>query len=258
MTLPRTFGSWDIVLVLVVTAQATVTAYVHQPRLKALVLAVPLPFTLAYLALGRRVDVTNVTGALLILILVAHGVRVLHYGLRLPIVPSVVAAALCYSVAGGVLARVLPRTDVSFWTVCAITLVVAATLHRMTPHREEPGHRTPLPVYIKAPIVAAVVVAIVLLKELLRGFMTVFPMVGVVTLYEARHSLTAVCRQTSIFMVAFISLLIVVRLTEARLGLGPALGAGWVVFLCLLVPLTRAMWAAAQGDIAAPPSEQNG
>jgi hypothetical protein len=34
------------------------------------------------------------------------------------------------------------------------------------------------------------------------------------------------------------------RLVQARSGLGAGLAVGWVVFLSILVPMTRRMWAA--------------
>ena len=136
-----------------------------------------------------------------------------------------------------------------------VLLGAAVLVHGMTPHRDEPWHRTPLPLWIKLPAIMAVVVTIIILKESMLGFMTTFPMVGVVTAYEARHSLRAVCRQLSVALIALAPMAAVVRIAQPRLGLGLALVAGWGIFLCLLPPLTLAMWAAAK---AAPTTSQPG
>ena len=102
----------------------------------------------------------------------------------------------------------------------------------------EPGHRSPLPVWIKFPVIAGVIVVLVLSKQLLLGFMTMFPMVGVVTAYEARHSLWTICRQMPVLMMASAPMMAVCRLTEDRIGLGGGLALGWCVFLAILIPIT--------------------
>ena len=70
---------WDLLLVIVISVQATVLAYLQQPRWKAFMLSLPVPFTLMVLAAGRPIDVTNVLG-LFLLLLFTHGVRWLHIG----------------------------------------------------------------------------------------------------------------------------------------------------------------------------------
>jgi len=83
---------------------------------------------------------------------------------------------------------------------------------------------------------------IVLVKEQLKGFMTFFPMVGVVGAYEARHSLWTMGRTIPTWMIAMAPLLSVIRLAQPVLGLPRALALGWVAFLCVLIPLTRRQW----------------
>ena len=50
------FGPWDVVLIAAVTLLAGVIAYVYQPRWKALILSLPVPFTLASLSVARPID----------------------------------------------------------------------------------------------------------------------------------------------------------------------------------------------------------
>ena len=47
-------GPWDGVLIAGVALQATVLAFVREPRWKALLYSFPIPFTIANLALGRE------------------------------------------------------------------------------------------------------------------------------------------------------------------------------------------------------------
>ena len=234
-------GPWDVGLVLAVSVHATVMAYVHNPRWKALVYGLPVPLTLAVLALGSPVGVTHVLGVAL-MVLFIHGVRWLYVLAHVPIALSIAGGAVSYCLIGGTVARWVPDTAPAFWAALAGVLGLGLFLYARVPHREQPGHRSPLPVPVKLLVVACVITGLVLIKRYLQGFMTAFPMVGVVGAYEARHSLWTLSRQVSVLVVALVSLLAVCRLTQARLGMLPALGLGWLAFLAVLIPLTLRMW----------------
>lgn len=234
-------GLWDVVLIVAVSTQATLMAYLPSPRIKALVYTLPFPFTLASLALGRGVDASNVWGALLLFGYV-QGVRLLHRGVGLPIVAAIAISALADAFAGYLLAPVVPPSDAAFWLALAVLLVLAVALYRWLPQRDEPHHRTALPPYLKVPIIAGVILLLVMAKERLGGFMTLFPMVGVVGAYESRYSLWTMGRQIPTWMIAMVPLFAAVRLGQDRLGLPGALAVGWVAFLAVMLRLTRRQW----------------
>ena len=234
-------GPWDLVLIAVASLQATALAYLRHPRWKALLISLPLPFTVASLAVGQRIGITNVVG-LLLLLGFTQGVRILRQNLRVPIVPAIVFSALGYCLIGGVLMPLLPKSDTAFYLTSALLLVFAFALLARLPHRAEPGHRTPLPIWIELPIVAGVILLLVASKQILGGFITVFPMVGVIAAYEARHSLWTLGRQIPALMIAMIPLMVTSHLTYPLVGLGPSLALGWIVFLGILAPLTWLMW----------------
>ena len=50
----------DLALIVTVTAMGVAVAYLRNPEHKATVLMLPVPFTLAMLAVGRPIDATNV------------------------------------------------------------------------------------------------------------------------------------------------------------------------------------------------------
>jgi hypothetical protein len=236
-------GFWDIVLIVGVSIQATFLAYMHHPKWKALVYSLPVPFTLASLSVNRPIDETNVLG-LILLLLYTHGVRLLHLRFRVPIIIAIAASAIFYCLSGWGLNNVLSSANLPFWLACVGVYLIGVTLLVTMPHRVEPGHRTPLPVWIKLPIIAAVILFLVLIKNSLRGFMTVFPMVGVVAAYEARHSLWTIGRQIPVIIVTLIPMMIATRMIQEKLGLGlgPSLMLGWIVLIVLLSLLTRWMW----------------
>ena len=95
-----------------------------------------------------------------------------------------------------------------------------------------------MPVWVKWPIVCGVVIGLVLMKKWLLGFMAMFPMVGVVTAYEARHCLWTICRQIPIFTVPMVLMMCTMRLTQERFGMGGALATVWAVFIVLFGGIT--------------------
>lgn len=240
----------DILLIVAVSVQATVLAYLHAPRWKAFLLTLPIPFTLATLAVGRPLDATNVAG-MVVLLGYTHAVRVLHYRLRMPIIVSIVLAAFGYCIAGTLLARVLPATDTAFWVSCGVVLIIGTAFYLSIGPRKEEGHRSPLPVWAKLPAIMCVVLLLLLIKRNLHGFTTMFPMVGVVAAYEARHSLWTVCRQIPVVMLTMLPMMITIRLIQGHVGMGVSLAVGWAVFLCALIPMTRSMWASESRALAA-------
>ena len=237
------FGFWDLALLAIVSTQATLLAYVRHPKWKALIMVLPIPFTLASLSLGTPVNTTHVA-ALNLLLAYTHAVRLLHARAGVPIIPAIVLSAAGYCGAGALLREVLPLTPAAFWIACVLSLGVAAAAHALFPRHDEPGHRSHLPPWIKFPIIAGVILMLIMMKRFLQGFMTMFPMVGVVASYESRTSLGSVCRAMPDFMFAMIPMMAVVRVVQPQMGLGPALAAGWLVFIPMLTPLIRDFWTA--------------
>lgn len=250
------FGFWDLMLLLGVSAQATAVAYLYQPKWKALVWVLPIPSTLATLALSRPVDATNALGMVLVFGFI-QAVRLLYVRLRCPIVVSIVLSALGYCLGAWGLANIVPASEFAFWLAAALVLLLGLVLLRWLPQRQEPGQRTQLPVWLKLPIIAAVILALVLAKGLLRGFMAFFPMVGVIVAYEARRSLWTMGRQIPVMMVAVLGLLSVCRLVQSSLGVAAGLGLGWIAYLALLGPVTRlqAFWSR-RGRVEPEPRSQ--
>ena len=234
-------SGWDAALVVAVTAMVGVMASLRAPRRKALVLVFPIPFTIASLAVGRPLDATHVT-ALTLLFGYTLAVHVLHRRWRMPLVPSILAAAAGFVGAATLLNRFLPRDDAAFWWSIVATLFVGATLLRVLPRRHEPGGRDDIPIAVKMPIALATTVALVLLKQAIGGFMTLFPMVGVLASYENRHGLWSNVRQIPVVMVTMLPLMATSRLTEPTLGLAASLALGWLPFALAMAPFVVRGW----------------
>jgi hypothetical protein len=111
---------WDIALIVVVSVMGTAVAYLRHPEHKAFVLMLPIPFTLATLALGQPIDATNVlAGALLVGF--SFGVWFLRVRLRWPILVVIPFCAVAYCLAGAGIARLNLDSGAAFW--CAVVLV---------------------------------------------------------------------------------------------------------------------------------------
>lgn len=241
-----TITSWDVVLAIVVCLQATVLAYMHHPKWKAFLITLPIPFTLVILSLSQSsfsepVSITNITGTI-VLLAFTNAVRLLAP--RIAIIPAILVSAAGYCLIGAWLMPVLPRGEMFFWLACGGSLLTALVVIRLQPPREEPGHRTSLPVWIKAPLILCVVAFLVVIKKYLGGFMSMFPMVGVIAAYEARYSLWTMSRQIPVLMFTTVPMMMMIRMAHLhwRLPLVGALALGWGVFLLLLFPLTRDTW----------------
>ena len=234
-------GFWDLLLIIVVSVQATILAYLYHPRWKAFMLTLPIPFTIASLAVGRPIDASNVLGLVLLLVFI-NCVRLAYQKIRLPIVFAIVIGVLSYCIIGWMIAGILPTSESAFWLSCTGTFILAVILLRLLPIPNEQGHRSPLSIWIKLPLIITVIFLLILIKNMLQGFMTVFPMVGVIAAYEARNSLRTINRQIPVFMITMIPMMIVCRLTQKSIGLGPSLALGWVAFLSVLLPMTYSMW----------------
>jgi len=99
-----------------------------------------------------------------------------------------------------------------------------------------------LPIYLKLPAIGLIVGLLLLVKDLLEGFATLFPIIGVIGAYEARKGLWAVCRQVPVMVVGMSAMLAVTRLFQETLGLGRSLLIGWTAYLAVFCPLTVQLW----------------
>ncbi|MFH1567102.1 MAG: hypothetical protein ABIL09_03820 [Gemmatimonadota bacterium] len=241
MPMPLHLTWWDLVLVVAVSLQTAAMAYVSSPRAKAVLYTVPVPFTIVTLSLGRPIGAMNVL-AVIVLFVYIQGLRLLHQRAGVPIVPAIALALLGYCALGWLGAQVVPSTPVAFWAGAALTFALSLGLWLGIPARAETPHRTPLPVWVKLPVIFVVVLALLIVKQGLQGFATLFPLVGVVGAYETRHSLWTLGRQVPVFMASIVPLMVVTYLLQDHLGLPLALAAGWGAFLPLLFAFSRRHW----------------
>jgi hypothetical protein len=235
----------DSVLILGVACLVTVIAFVDQPRVKALIFSFPIPFSLANLSLGTPIGAAHAVG-LLNLLLFVNLARWLHVGARVPIVPTIVLSAGAYIGIAAALNPVIPDTAPAFWVAYSVVVATGVTLLFALPDRSEPRHRSELPVPVKFLAVGAVVTLVVILKGMLGGFMTTFPLAGVTTVYETRKSLWTLSRQAPLLILAVSTMMLVMRLSQTLAGMGVALSLlpGLAAWAAVMTPVTILRWRA--------------
>lgn len=226
-------NAWDLALIIVVSLMGTFVAYIRCPERKAFILMLPIPFSLAFLALDRPLDATNVL-AMLLMFGFSYGNWFLHTVLRLPIAPTILLSACLYCAGGMMITATDPISPMLFWSSVVVAMMVALALIKKLPYRQEPHHRTPLPIWVKLPIIALVITLIVLLKQQLGGFMTMFPMVGVVAAYEARKSLWTIVRRIPWVIALMTPAMVAIRIMQPHVTPLMALATGWAVYVPLL------------------------
>jgi hypothetical protein len=245
-------GTYDVALILAVSIQSTALACVGNLRWKGFILLLPIPLTFGVMAVGQRIDTTNVVG-LILLLGFAHGLRVLYQRCRVPIVAATALAALGYCAAGWLLADVLPTADWAYWSSIGAALAIGGAGLFLFDYPPEPDYRSPVPFWIKLPCIMAIVVALITIKHELKGFTTVFPMVTSIAAYEMRHSMWTFCRQVAFFMLTGSAMMTVSRVTQPAAGMELSLLFGWFAMLSTFFLLNRmAPRARADGETRVP------
>jgi len=234
------FSFYDWLLVFMVTALGTLSAYLKDPQLKAVTATIPIPFGFAYIAVGLPIGAANAISGFMCM-LYANIVRLLHYKARVPIVPSIIIGLACFVAMGTFLMPRLPDSEAFFIGVCAFDFTVGVIMFQKQRYKAGVRYKTPLPIYIKAPAIACVVSGLMFIKQLMGGFCTSFPMMNSIVSYESRFSLGDQCRQLPLFLIAAPFMFVEMHFIETRLGWNHwlVLLSGYILFSLIYVPLNN-------------------
>lgn len=209
----------------------TVMTRIQRPALKAVVMTLPIHFTLTSFSLSRPVGATHLLGVGL-LVLFAEGVPWSYATVRLPIVLLIALNAVVYGMLSVLLAPGLSGTEVEFWGLGLLLFGTVQGLLALQKTPPEPPVSDPVAGHRKLLILAGVLWLLVLLKQQLQGFMTMFPMMGVVAAYEFRKDLGYLRGKMLLFARSAIPMIGAIHVLQPVVGLVLALVGGWVVFLC--------------------------
>ena len=230
------FSLYDWLLIFMVTALGTLSAYLKDPQLKAVTATIPIPCGFAYIAVGLPMGAANAISGFMCFLYV-HIVRILHYKIKVPIVPSIIAGLAFFVIMGTFLMPRIPNTEACFIGACLFDLIVGIVVFQKQTYKSGVRYKTPLPIYIKAPAIASVVSGLMLIKQLMGGFCTSFPMMNSIVSYESRFSLGDQCRQLPLFLIAGPFMFVEMRYLEIGLGLNH-----WIVLLCGYILFAAIYW----------------
>lgn len=230
------FSFYDWLLVFMVTALGTLSAYLKDPQLKAVTATIPIPCGFAYIAVGLPMGAANAISGFMCLLYV-HIVRLLHYKVKVPIIPSIIAGLAFFVALGTFLMPRIPNTDAVFIGVCLFDFIVGVVLFQKQKYSAGVRYKTPLPIYVKAPAIAIVVSGLMFIKRLMGGFCTSFPMMNSIVSYESRFSLDDQCRQLPLFLIAGPFMFAEMRYLELGFGLNH-----WLVLLCGYILFAAIYW----------------
>ena len=147
------FSFYDWLLIIMVTALGTLSAYLKDPQLKAVTATIPIPCGFAYIAVGLPMGAANAISGFMCLLYV-HIVRILHYKVKVPIIPSIIAGLAFFVALGTFLMPRIPDSEPVFIGVCIFDFIVGVVLFQTQSYKSGVRYKTPLPVYIKAPAIA--------------------------------------------------------------------------------------------------------
>lgn len=230
------FSFYDWLLVFMVTALGTLSAYLKDPQLKAVTATIPIPFGFAYIAVGMPIGAANAISGFMCM-LYANIVRVLHQRAKVPIVPAIIIGLACFVAMGTFLMPRVPNGEAFFLGVCVFDFTVGLIMFEKQKYSVGTKYKTPLPIYIKAPAIAFVVSGLMIIKRFMGGFCTSFPMMNSIVSYESRFSLEDQCRQLPLFLIAGPFMFVEMHYLELGLGLNH-----WIVLLCGYVLFAFIYW----------------
>lgn len=205
-------------------------AYLHSPRVKMVLFAMPVPFTCAFLASRMPINASHCSA--FILVTAYHWlVLLLHQRWRVPLLPAIVISALCYIVCGAVLKPTMHLNFLALLALAGVLWLVGVWLYKPV---VEPGFRSPTPIWLKAPLIFVIGISIYSLSSLMAGAVVSFPYAGVFTSWEMRRSLRTLAGQYMVNNLSGLAMLLAMWLVQDHTGTLGTLAVGWVAMLSVL------------------------
>ena len=117
------FSGYDWLLIFMVTALGTLSAYLKDPQLKAVTATIPIPCGFAYIAVGLPMGTENAVSEFMCMLYV-HIVRILHYKVKVPIVASIIAGLAFFVALGTFLHSRIPQGEAYFIGACIFDFII--------------------------------------------------------------------------------------------------------------------------------------
>lgn len=222
------------VYALAIASVIATMAAVPNPRLKAIIYALPIPITLVLISTGGAVNSSHVIGLLLITLFL----WIVHFGYRLglPILAADLLGTVVYVGAGWLLVTFTrPPFALAVALYACVWLGFCLVCRRgHAGAAAEPSRVHPA---LKFAGVSLLAFGLLSVKNLLGGIIVTFPFSGVFAVVEGRSILGTMALKFTQNSIAILFLFVTVHLTGA-LALGWRLTAGWAVYLAAFAVLS--------------------
>lgn len=207
-------NSANLIVALVIAAIITAIAGAKNPKIKAMIYALPIPATTMLIATGNPVNATHLLGMIL---LIGFLWGVYFLAKLMPILIADIIATISYVGVGWLLASQISR--LSFMLVASLMASVWFFLWRIIKKRapiETDGKRIPLP--LKSIIVFIVSLLLLGVKDSLGGVAVTFPLVGIFAVIEVRDNLYFLARNFTVSSIAIAGLFVSIYFAQPIIG----------------------------------------
>ena len=206
-------------------------AYIKNSHLKALVYSLPIPITIALVATGGKVNITNIVGLFLLSLFLWFVWLLNDRGINVFVADII--AALSYVLGGYV---VIKHINIPFYLGVFLYLVIWFSfliLYRNRVVIEKKKQDPKIKPEIKGVIVTVLAYFLLSLKTYLSGIIVTFPFSGVFAVIEGKHILETLASVFSRNSIAILMMFVTIY-TLGKVNLGLKIIAGWIVYIIVL------------------------
>jgi hypothetical protein len=225
----------NIITALSIALIIVIISLVKNSTIKAIVYGLPIPITLATIALQRGVDTTHIIGLFLL-----TGFLWLVYKLnqmKIGIYTSNILASIAYVVLGYFFINFIDTNGTTFGILCAsyfILWLIFVLRVDFSKQKSNISKRKKVSVFVKGPTVFVVANFLLFMKNLLGGIITTFPFSGVFTVVEMRDDLEVLSKEFTKNSVAILAFFIVLYFTYEHIGIYYSVLVGWLIYFLTL------------------------
>jgi hypothetical protein len=232
------FTVWTAVMAVAIGTMVFILATVRGVGLKALLFAFPVLITSGLIATRRNIDATNIAGLFLIWVFLWL-THLMSTRLRVPIILADVLGAIGY-VGVGVLANrwIAPFFWPALGAFAALWGLLVWRWHR-DPATEGSAAAPVLSPVAKGAIATGVSALMLAAAPLIAGVVVTFPYQGLFAVIEVKDNLHVFARTAVRNSIAVAGMFVSMYALRAHLDFIPNLIVGWLVFVALVLPVSR-------------------
>lgn len=213
-------------------------AHIKNSQLKALVYGLPIPITLALIATGGKVNITNIIGLLLLTLFLWSVWKLNDKGFN--IYTADVLATFLYVLVGYI---VIKHIKVPFY-LGALTYLLAwfsfVILYRKKVAVEKPKQGPKIDPIVKGVIVTVLAYMLLGLRSNLSGIIVTFPFSGVFAVIEGENMLETLASAFTRNSISILAMFVTIYELE-NMSVGVKIIAGWTACLIVLMTVVKFM-----------------